>query len=491
MLHPFKSKLRIIMKKLICLFLLLSACINTEAKLRVSRLYSDGMVLQQNTEAKIWGNSNPGSIITLTTSWNGRTYKCKAGSDGKWVTYVSTPAASYKTYSMTVKGDGETIRIDNILSGEVWLASGQSNMEMPMRGFYNCPVENAIDFISAAPAEDKIRMITVPIRQTYEPQEDFEGEWKGANQATTPDMSATAYFFARKLNQALDIPIGIVSCARGGARVESWLPKEILENYPDEDLSREAIEAQTDYVRPYLAYNGMLCPVKGYTIKGFIWYQGCSNVGRHEQFQERMTTLINHWRECWDDSEAKLPFYMVEIAPYRYKSGDQNNLSPLLRQAQHDVAASVPNCGIVVTNDLVASYEKDNIHPAKKLEVGERLAYWALNRDYGFYRVAYSSPHAVKCISMGGGSELGIELTDCPNGVSRWMEIQGLEVAGSEGVFYPVTFAYYEWEPKVLRVRSEFVHDPCEVRYGWGDFKPGNLKNAEGLPVAPFWVKLN
>ena len=484
------NKIGYIMKKLIPVILLIFTFVPVEAKLILSRLHSNGMVLQQNAEAKIWGTSNPGAQITVIPSWNGKAYRCKADSDGRWSVYVTTPAASYRKYSMTVKGDGETIRIEDILSGEVWFASGQSNMEMPMRGFYNCPVEDAIDYISAAPATDKVRMITVPIRQTYEPQETFEGEWKGADQATVPDMSAAAYFFARKLNQSLDVPVGIISCARGGARVESWLPKEILKTYPDEDLSREAIEAQTDYVRPYLAYNGMLCPVKGYTVKGFIWYQGCSNVGKHQQFPERMTTLINHWRECWGDTEAQLPFYMVEIAPYRYKSRDQISYASYLRQAQHEVAATVPNCGIVVTNDLVESYEKDNIHPAKKRQVGERLAYWALNRDYGFNRVAYSSPHAVKCVSMGGGSELGIELTDCPNGLGRWMEIQGLEVAGSEGVFYPVTYAYYEWEPKVLRVRSEFVHDPCEVRYGWGDFNPGNLKNAEGLPVAPFWIRL-
>ena len=143
-----------------------------------------------------------------------------------------------------------------------------------------------------------------------------------------------------------------------------------------------------------------------------------------------------------------------------------------------------------MTNDLVEAYEQDNIHPAKKKEVGERLAFLALNRDYGFTSIPCYSPEAVKCISMAGGSEIGVELTNCWNGLNRWMEIKGLEVAGSEGIFYPVTYAYFEWEQKVLRIRSEFVHDPCEVRYGWADFKPGNLKNAEGLPVAPFYIKL-
>lgn len=447
------------------------------------------MVLQQNTEAKIWGTASANAQITVIPSWNGRSYKAKADSQGKWEVMIQTPKGSYRAYDITVKGDGSSIRIKDVLVGEVWLASGQSNMEMPMRGFFNCPVEDAQEYICAPAAKEKIRMFTVPLKQSYEPLSEVDSRWESAEPATIPGMSAAAYFFARKLNQMLDMPVGIVSCAYGGARVESWTPKEILETYPDEDLRRETIEAMQHYVRPYLAYNAMLCPVMGYTVKGFIWYQGCSNIGKHEQFVERMTNMVNHWRECWDDADAELPFYMVEIAPYRYKPQQPVSYASLLRQAQHDAAKAIPNSAIVVTNDLVESYEKDNIHPAKKREVGERLAFLALNRDYGMSSVACYSPEAVKCTRM-GSCELAVELTNCENGISRWMEIEGLEVAGSEGIFYPVTYAYFEWGSNVLRIRSEFVFDPCEVRYGWGDFNPGNLKNCQGLPVSPFWLKV-
>ena len=478
--------------KRICIFtaLLLSLCISAQAKLLPSRLFSDGMVLQQNTEVKIWGKAAPGSQISVTPSWNGATYRTKTDSEGSWTVYASTPAASYKAHTVTIKGDGETIRIKDVLIGEVWFASGQSNMEMPMRGFYNCPVENALEYISAPAATEKIRMFTVPVKQSYEPLDEVDSKWQGAQPQTIPDMSATAFFFARELNEVLDVPVGIVSCAYGGARIESWTPKEILETYPDEDLSRERIEAMTHYQRPYLAYNAMFNPTKGYTAKGFIWYQGCSNVGRHEQFCERMTNMVNHWRECWNDTEAKMPFYMVELAPYRNKPVTPVPYYALLREAQHKAAKVIPNCGVVVTNDLVQTYEQDNIHPANKKDVGERLAFMALNRNYGYSRISCDSPEAVKCSRMKNSCELAVELTNCHNGLSRWMEIEGHEVAGSEGVFYPVTYAYFEWEPKVLRIRSEFVHDPCEVRYGWGDFKPGNLKNVEGLPVAPFRIKV-
>ena len=447
------------------------------------------MVLQQDSNARIWGKASAGAQITVTPSWDGKAYRCKADSDGKWEVEIKTPKGSYKAYDVIVKGDGATVKIKDVLVGEVWLASGQSNMEMPMRGFYNSPIENAYDYICAPAAKEKIRMFTVPLRQTYEPQDMTEGSWKGAEPSTVPEMSATAFFFARRLNEMLDVPVGVVSCAYGGARVESWTPKEILETYPDEDLSRETIEATIHYTRPYLAYNAMLCPVMGYTIKGFIWYQGCSNVGKHDQFVERMSIMVDHWRDCWGDDDAELPFYMEEIAPYRYKPQQPVSYAALLRQAQHEAAKAIPNSGIVVTNDLVESYEQDNIHPAKKKEVGERLAALALNRDYGMWMVPCNSPEAVKCTRF-SSSELAVELTNCPNGLSRWMEIEGLEVAGSEGIFYPVTYAYFEWGQKGLRVKSEFVHDPCEVRYGWGDFKPGNLKNCEGLPVAPFYLKV-
>lgn len=459
-----------------------------DAKLTVSDIFTDGLVLQQNTEAAIWGRANSGTQVTVSTSWNGKSYRARTGTDGKWKVEVSTPKGSYQSYTITVRGNGESITLNDILIGEVWLASGQSNMEMPMRGFYNSPIEHAQDYICAPAAKDKIRMFTVPARQSYEPLEDIDAEWVGAEPATVPGMSATAYFFAHKLNLMLDIPVGIVSCAYGGSRVESWTPKEILETYPDEDLRRETIEATEHYTRPYLAYNAMLNPVKGYTIKGFIWYQGCSNVGRHEQFVERMGNMVNHWRECWNDAAAELPFYMVEIAPYRYKPQNSISFAALLRNAQHEAAKVIPNCGIVVTNDLVESFEKDNIHPMRKKEIGDRLARLALNRQYGFTTITCESPEAFRCRRGERPNELVVEISNCQNGLNRCDEIEGLEIAGDDNIFYPVSFAFYVWD-KALLVRSEFVPDPTQVRYGWGDFKPGNLKSCQDLPVAPFWLK--
>lgn len=482
------------MKKLLLAAALAIVSISASAKLSLRQPTGDGMVLQQQTEAAVWGYATPGSTISVVPSWNSKTYKARTDADGHWTVKVSTPAASYTHYTVRVSGDGGSITIKDVLIGEVWLASGQSNMEMPIRGFYNCPVEGAAAVIAAPAMRDKIRMFTVPVLMSYDPLEEVQGSrgWEGADPSTVSEMSATAYFFARQLNATLDIPIGIVSFPRGGARIESWLPESTVRAYGTEDLSRQGIESQVEYVRPFVYYNAMQYPLQGWTAHGFIWYQGCSNVGHHDEFVDRMTDLVEQWRSDWGDADAQMPFYMVEIAPYRYKPFKVESDAALLRQAQHDAAKVIPNSSIIVTDDLVYSYEADQIHPAQKQPVGERLAYLALHRDFGFERIACYSPEAVRAYRPEGTTnEVWVELSNCPNGLDRWMEIEGLEVCGSEGVWNKVNYAYFEAGAGALRIRAEGVFDPCEVRYCWGDFVPGNLHNCEGLPVAPFDIKIN
>jgi len=470
----------------------LAISVAASAELRIPSQFSDGMVLQQKSEAAIWGWANKGSQVSV--SFNGKTFKGKADSDGRWTVKVSTPEASYKAYQLKITGDGKTVTFNDVLVGEVWIASGQSNMEMPMRGFFNCPVEGSAAEYARRPNRDGIRMYTALTNQSYEPLDEIASDryigWRGADPDNIKEMSATAYYFARQVNETLDIPVGIVALPYGGARVESWLPEATVRAYGTEDLSHATIDAMSHYVRPFLMYNAMQKPLQGYTAKGFIWYQGCSNVGHHEEFVDRMSEMVRQWREDWGDTNNDMPFYMVEIAPYRYKPYTVESNAALLRQAQHDAAKAIPNCGCIVTNDLVSAYEQDNIHPCKKKEVGERLAYLALNRNYGCSGIACDSPEAIELIRIdGSSSEIGVKFTNCPNGMDRWMEIQGLEVCGSEQVWVPVKYAYYEWAG-YLRIRVDGVFDPSQVRYGWGDFNPGNLHNAEGLPVTPFWLKL-
>ena len=494
------------MKKLVIVVLALVCGVSANAKLALRHPTGDHMVLQQRTEAAVWGYASPGAAVAVTPSWDGRTYTARADARGRWKAMVATPAAGYTPYTISVKGDGGEITINDVLVGEVWLASGQSNMEMPMRGFDNCPVEGFNEFLTQAPARDRIRMFYASADQSDEPLEEVrltEG-WKGADPSSIPGMSAVGYFFARKLNEVLDVPVGIVSFARGGARVESWLPREVLSSYGTEDLSAEAVGRMVDYLRPFQMYYAMEVPLQGYTGRGFIWYQGCSNVGKEDQFVARMSDLVNLWRSDWGDKDASMPFYMVEIAPYLYDPANGES-GALLRRAQHEAAKAIPNCGIVGTNDLVKSYEYDNIHPSSKEPVGNRLAYMALNREYGFKAVACDSPEAVELFKrqppteaererMGRwfreipANEINVRLENCSSGIDRLHEIEGLEVCGSDGVWYPVTDVTFSRGS--MSIRIDEVQDPCKVRYGWADFRPGNIHNMAGLPLIPFCLEL-
>ena len=478
------------MRKILLVALLLMAGLGAQAKLSLRHPTGDHMVLQQNAEAAVWGFASPGSAVTVTPSWDGKSYNVKADASGHWTARIKTPAAGYETYTISVSGDGSSLTIQDVLVGEVWLASGQSNMEIPLRGFTNCPIEGYNEVITRAPARNKVRMFYARADQSDEPLEEIRltDGWQGADPNTIPEMSAVGYFFACKLNEVLDIPIGIVAFARGGARVESWLPRATLASYGTEDLTPAGVEKIIFYQRPFQMYNAMEVPLQGYTAHGFIWYQGCSNVGHEDQFVARMSDLVKQWRSDWGDTDCSMPFYMVEIAPYLY-SQDNGDSGARLRKAQHDAAKAIPNSGIVCTNDLVAPFEADNIHPCKKEPIGNRLAYIALNREYGFKRVACDSPEATELFKrQATAHEINVRIANCPNGIDRIHEIEGLEVCGADGIWQPVRSIRYNGD--TMSITVDDVKDPKAVRYGWADFKPGNIHSVEGLPLVPFNLRL-
>ncbi|MDE6022361.1 MAG: sialate O-acetylesterase, partial [Muribaculaceae bacterium] len=365
---------------LLCAFTLF-ATLPIDAKVVPGSMITDNMVLQQNGKAKIYGTADPDKKITVTPSWSDKSYQTKSDSDGKWKLYIETPKGSYTPYSITIS-DGTPITLQNVLIGEVWLASGQSNMEMPLKGFSGCCVDGGYDEVaSARERAGKIRFYTVPLKQSYEPLETIDAVWTVPGPDTAADYSAVGWNFAKRLNDVLDVPVGIVRCAYGGAKVESWTPREIVETYSDVSLDPNDIEKLTHYIRPVLMYNAMFNPAKDYTYKGIIWYQGCSNVGEHENYAVRLANMVEHWRK--ELGEGDIPFYTVEIAPYDYDSAEQDEKSPFLREAQWKAIGIIPNSGIICTNDLVKPYERFNIHPADKATPGKRLAELALNKTYG------------------------------------------------------------------------------------------------------------
>lgn len=448
------------------------------AKVKLPEIIGDNMVLQQQSRVKLWGEAAPNQKITISSTWDNTVYTGKADDKGRWMVQVSTPKAGYTKQEITIS-DGEKTTLKNILIGEVWFCSGQSNMQMPLNGFWNCPIQGANNTIATSGQFKNIRMATVPTVGKLEPQTSCPGKWKESNPENAAQFGATAFHFAMMLNESLDVPVGIINCSWGGSTVEGWLKKEILQTYPDVDLTLAGSDKIHPMLQPMIMYNGMLKPLVNYTIKGFLWYQGESNVGRQETYADRLATMVKLWREEWGLGE--LPFYYVEIAPYEYGEGDKG---AFLREAQYKAQKLISNSGMISTNDLVEDYERRNIHPKNKKQVGERLCYMALANTYGFKSSIWSNGPEYKSMEIKEGKAF-VSFDYAQEGFSREKGINGFEIAGADKVFYPAT-AVADLNKKIIVVSSEMVKEPVAVRYCFRNFLIGNLYNHRELPAVPF-----
>ena len=450
------------------------------------------MVLRQNSEVNMWGFAGAGSRIAISPDWCDSTFSAVCDSDGKWKAVVSTPAGSMMPHRVRItetdfREASDSITLDNILIGEVWFCSGQSNMEMPLDGFWDCPVEGSAEEIALSGKHDGIRMVSIPKTGALSPQSTVGGSWKTCCPENAGQFSAAGYHFAKALN----VPVGIISCSWGGSSLEGWLPEDIVSGYPDIDcrISEPAKGNKGwnwDAHTPFVMYNGMLFPLKKYTVSGFLWYQGETNVGRHDTYTARLQTLAAHWRGLWGQRE--LPFYLVELAPYRYGESNDGNRKggisgALLREAQFEAARSIPNSGIVCTNDLAYPYEDIQIHPCRKKEVGQRLAWLALNRTYGFGNIDCEGPVFREMEII--GNEAVLRFDNDRNGFSIWHDLEGFEIAGEDRIFHKAE-AYVVPGQKCVKVSSEAVDRPVAVRYCFRDFCPGNLTGSRNLPAFPF-----
>lgn len=457
----------------VCLFLF---TLSAQAKIQLPDIFSDHMMLQQRAEAKLWGTAKPNSKVTINPSWDANTYTVQSGKDGKWSAFIQTPQASYDPHTLTIS-DGEALTLHDILIGEVWFCSGQSNMEIPLNGFWNNPIMDANESIANASTYKGLRFANVTKKAAVTPQEYAEGKWQTSTPENLQWCSATAFHFATSLGKILDIPVGIINCSWGGATVEGWMPADILKSYADIDLSQAGSKEEPEYMQPMIMYNGMLHPLQGYTVKGFLWYQGESNLGKHDTYPERLATMVNIWRNNWGLGE--LPFYFVEVAPFNY--GD-NILGAYLREAQFNAQHLIPNSGMISTNDLVEPYEANNIHPKNKTEVGKRLSYMALAHTYGMKGIADRGP-VYKSMEVKEGKAI-IDFHHATDGYNLTEGIEGFEVAGADKVFHPAKAKTYNH--RQIEVSSDKVTEPVAVRYGFKNFQPGNLKNTRQQPVYPF-----
>ena len=366
------------------------------------------------------------------------------------------------------------MELQDIMLGDVWVCSGQSNMEHPVAGYSNQPVENSLDYILESGEYPGIRVFTVEKIAAVTPQEEVKGKWEKPAVGTTPHFSATAWFFARTLNRTLGIPIGIIHTSWGGATIETWLDRETLQKYPHFNPASIDMAAKKPQYRQTMLYNSMLYPLRHLCVKGFTWFQGESNVHGYKVYRSLFEDLVKKWRGLFQHAE-KAPFYFVQLSPY---GSGQKDRTAFLREAQ-TACLSIPYTGMAVTMDIG---NRMIVHLAKKETVGRRLAYQALAKTYGM-DIPCDGPTFKKAEIEGNKMLLTFDHADgglCP----LYTPLEGFEIAGEDGKFYPAT-ARVRFEDQ-LTVWAAEVKQPKYVRYGFRNFIEGTLYNAFHLPAVPF-----
>jgi sialate O-acetylesterase len=445
---------------------LLLATTVAQAGVEPNNLFTDGMVLQQGKKAPVWGTARPGEAITV--KFAGQEVKTAADKDGKWIVALEPLSASSEPATMTITGD-YTITIHDVLVGEVWIASGQSNMQWPVK--LSADAETTI----AAANDPLLRFYTVPRRGADQPEIEAQARWEPCTPQTVPDFSAVAYAFAQDLRAARKVPVGIINTNVGGTPAEAWTSRAVLES--DADL-KPLLEIKNKGAQtPTVLYNAMIAPLVPYAIQGAIWYQGESNAGNAKLYAKLFPAMIRNWRDAF--GQGDFPFLFVQLAPFMARTEEpvQSGWAEL-REAQLDTLTASPNTGMAVITDL--GDEKD-IHPKRKQPVGARLALAARKLAYG-EDLVYSGPifkemkvegnKAVLTFDHVGG---GLAAKDGP--------LTGFAIAGPDGQFVK---AQAEIQGDTVVVSAPEVSEPKAVRYGWANFPVVNLTNKEGLPASPF-----
>ena len=451
---------------------LLSCSQWAKAEVKLPALFADNMVLQQQSDAAIWGTALANNTVEVTTSWDNKTYSTKTDSTGKWKLKVHTPVAG-GPYDITIT-DGTPFKLSDVLIGEVWVCSGQSNMAMTFKGFINQPVLGANKTVALS-TNNSIRLFTVKRKASLKKMEDLSGEWLKSNPENVSNFSATAYHFGKMLQEVLQVPVGLICSSWGGTRIEPWISKDGLKEFdwvPEPAVDKKG---RVTHRIPTALFNGMINPMAGYGIKGVIWYQGESNKAEYKEYEKLMPGLINNWRAEWGIGD--FPFYYAQIAPFNYNVPGLN--SALLREAQLKASTAVENTGMISLMDIG---EKKYIHPANKQAGGERFAYLALAKTYAIKGIAYSGP-VLKEMKIDGPT-VKLSFDHAINGLTTFgRELTNFKIAGKDKRFYPA-HATINWQG--ITLFSAFVPNPVAVRYAFDDFVVGELYNNAGLPASSF-----
>lgn len=468
------------MKKCVLVGWFLLSSLAIVAKVSFPSVIADNMVLQQKSTVKLWGKSVPGSEVSIVPSWGQKVYKAQVDYLGNWLTMVETPSAG-GPYAI-VFDDGEKTILRNILIGEVWLCSGQSNMEMPLRGFGGQPVEGGNDYIARAKKSVPIRMFTTANKHSRIPLDDCGGTWSEHTSEAVAECSATAYFFGHYLQEVLEVPVGLIISSWGGSKIEAWMSRNSLASFPEFNLDfgedKRTLKTPV-HQTPCNLYYAKLHPLLNYVIKGAIWYQGESNRNDPVLYGRLFPAFVKDLRDSF--GQGDFPFYYVQIAPFAYEN-PEGTVGAKLREVQCKSMNVIPNAGMVVTLDIG---ESNCIHPARKKEVGERLAYWALARTYDKKGIGYEGPIYSSMIVEGGKVLLTFKNVSAKGIGPLRKNLEGFEVAGNDRKFHPAS-AYVDTRSGKVVVSCNEVVQPIAVRYAYKNYAEASLFNEWGLPASSF-----
>jgi sialate O-acetylesterase len=451
-------------KLAICLVVAFVINSATLGAVRLPSIIGNHMVLPQNSEARLWGWCNPGEKITIKTNWDTITYHSKGESTAKWSQKIKTPAAG-GPYRIIIND----VTIDDVMVGEVWLCSGQSNMERSV----------APKLAIEEKENNQIRLFYVPKSTSVYPQENCQGVWKVSTPEEIQHFTAVGYFFGKNIQKNLNTPVGLINSNWGGTAAEAWTPDSFVNNNPRlEEMAKKLAPSASWPTKPGLIYNAMIYPLTKFDISGVIWYQGENNVWTCSSYQELLTTLIGSWRKAWG---KEFPFYYVQIAPYS-KYGKNMNCA-LLREAQTN-CLTIPKTGMVVISDLVD--DVNNVHPTDKVNVGLRLANLALSDYYGKSGLIYKYP-VYKSMKI-EKDRARIEFTNAENGLicrdaARHISVSGFYIAGEDRKFLPATAKI---DGNSVIVYNKEIKKPVAVRFGFTNTAMPNLFSKEGMPVNLF-----
>lgn len=458
-----------------CLSIFLLFSFNaTFAKIKLPSIIASNMILQRNTSVKIWGWATPGEKIIIRTSWFLETLKITTSENGRWEINMKT-TLSKEPQTIQLRSSESYINLDNILFGEVWICSGQSNMRMPLKGYTGQPIFGG-NMAVANSKNSNLRLFSITENGSPTPLDSVSEykKWDVASPESVKDFSAVAYFYGKQLQEILDVPVGLIMTSWGGTRIQPWISKDAVG--PFLDVNKVKKDTTEKYKRiPSAIFNAMIHPITSYTIKGALWYQGETNRDEPKTYQQLLPEMVKDWRKQWNIGD--FPFYYVQIAPNKYT--DKSN-SQYLREAQLKALDVIPNSGMAVLSDIGST---ETIHPPRKKEVADRLLVLALNKTYGMKDVDFASP-IYKSMEEKEGA-LYLNFDNAETGIfSSETDISNFEIAGEDKIFHPAKAEIIKH--KQVKVSSLEVKIPVAVRYGWSNWFEGTLYDNNMLPASSF-----